>query len=358
MSLTGAMTTTFPGGSLKALLASALVAWTMSASPAAAGADGIGDDFYQGKQLRLIIGVGPGEAYDIYARLLARHMPKHLPGQPTIIAQNQTGAGSLTAINSLYNRAPRDGTVFGTGNRFVPMMSLLSMDGALFDPLALSYIGSMNRETGICLAIKMTGFHTVDDMKKREIIVGTVGAGAELTHFTSTLRQLLGLKMKLIAGYRTSNDINTAMDQGELDGRCGVSYSGLKTTRQDWLTNEEIDIQLQLGLRKDKELPDTPLIIDLVADTQDRQALELMLAPAEMGRPFFGPPYLPPKRLEALRAAFDASMTDDALLRDAEKQKLDITPMSGADMAALVARLYQAPTSIVERARVLAHTGD
>lgn len=348
----------FQGGGLKVLLASALFAWTMSASPAVAGADEIGNDFYRGKQLRLIIGVGPGEAYDVYARLLARHMPKHLPGQPTIIPQNQTGAGSLTAINSLYNRAPRDGTVFATGNRFVPMMPLLSMDGALLDPLQLSYIGSMNRETGICLAMKTAGFHTVDDMRKREIIVGTVGAGAELTHFTATLRQLLGFKMKLIAGYRTSNDINAAMDRGELDGRCGVSYSGLKTTRPGWLTNEQVDIQLQLGLRKDKELPDTPLIIDLVAGTRDRQALELMLAPAEMGRPFFGPPQLPPQRLAVLRAAFDASMSDDALLRDAEKQKLDITPMSGADMAALVARLYQSPTSIVERARVLAHKGE
>lgn len=350
--------TTFASAGLKAFLASALVAWVMSASPAAVGADDLGDDFYRGKQLRLIIGVGPGEAYDIYARLLARHMPRHLPGRPTIIPQNQTGAGSLTAINSLYNRAARDGTVFATGNRFVPMMPLLSMDGALFDPLALTYIGSMNRETGICLAIKVAGFHTIDDMRKREIIVGTVGAGAELTHFTSTLRQVLGLKMRLIAGYRTSNDINTAMDQGELDGRCGVSYSGLKTTRPDWLADDAVDIQLQLGLRKDKELPDTPLLIDLVTDTRDRQALELLLAPAEMGRPFFGPPHLPPKRLAALRAAFDASMTDEGLLRDAEKQKLDITPMSGADMAALVVRLYQAPASIVERAHVLAHTGE
>lgn len=341
----------------KAGLASMIAACTIAGSLANA-ADTTPAEFYQGKQVRLIIGVGPGETYDIYARLLARHMPRHLPGHPTIIPQNQVGAGGLTAINSLYNRAPRDGTVFATGNRFLPMMPLLSMDGALFDPLELTYIGSMNRETGICLATKVAGFHTVDDIKKREIIVGTVGAGAELTHFTSTLRQLLGLKMKLIAGYRTSNDINIAMDQGELDGRCGVSYSGLKTTRPDWLANETVDILLQLGLRKDKELPDTPLIIDLVTDSQDRQALELLLAPAEMGRPFFAPPHLPPTRLTALRAAFDASMTDPALRQEAAKQRLDITPMSGADIAALVARFYQTPAPVVERARVLAHTGE
>lgn len=341
----------------KALLVSVVAACTIASSNTHA-ADSEIDAFYNGKQIRLIIGVAAGEAYDIYARLLARHMPKHLPGHPSIIPQNQAGAGSLTAINSMYNRASRDGTVFATGNRFLPMMPLLSMDGTLFDPLQMAYIGSMNSETGICLAKKRAGFHTVDDMRQREIIVGTVGAGAELTHFTSTLRQLLGLKMKLIAGYRTSNDINVAMDQGELDGRCGVSYSGLKTTRPDWLANEEVDIQLQLGLHKDKELPDTPLITDLVADSLDRQALELLLAPAEMGRPFFAPPHLPPKRLALLRAAFDASMTDPALLQDARKQRLDIRPMSGADIAALVTRLYQSPASIVERAHVLAHKGE
>ncbi len=342
---------------LKAVLASLIAAGTI-ASAAANAADMTPAEFYQGKQIRLIIGVGPGETYDIYARLLARHMPRHLPGNPTIVPQNQIGAGGLTAINSLYNRAPRDGTVFATGNRFLPMMPLLSMDGALFDPLALTYIGSMNRETGICLARKTAGFPTIDDMRKREIIVGTVGAGAELTHFTSTLRQLLGLKMKLIAGYRTSNDINIAMEQGELDGRCGVSYSGLKTTRPEWLANAAVDIQLQLGLRKDEALPGTPLIIDLVTDSQDRQALELLLAPAEMGRPFFAPPQLPPMRLAALRVAFDASMADPALRQEAAKQRLDITPMRGTEIEALVARLYQTPAPIIDRARMLAHTGE
>ena len=315
-------------------------------------------DFYKGKQIRLIIGVGPGETYDLYARLLARHMPKHIPGAPTMIPKNQAGAGSLTAINSLYNVAPRDGTTIATGNRFLPMMPLLDIDGPRFDPLELSYIGSMNRETGVCLAMKSAGFRTINDMKDREIIVGTVGAGAELTHFTSTLRLLLGLKMKLIAGYRTSNAINTAMERGELQGRCGVSYSGLRTTRPQWLANDAVDIQLQLGLHKEKKLPDVPLLLDLVDNSRDRRALELMLAPAEMGRPFFGPPHMPPARLAALRSAFDESMKDAALRQEAQKLNLNIAPLSGAEMASLITRLYNASPAVVDRARVLAHKGE
>jgi hypothetical protein len=285
-------------------------------------------------------------------------MPRHIPGHPVIVPQNQLGAGSLNAINSLYNTVPRDGTVIGTGNRFVPMMPLLSIDGPRFDPLKISYIGSMNREIGVCVTMKESGFRTIDDMRSREIIVGTVGAGAELTHFTATLRSMLGFKMKLIAGYRTSNDINVAMDRGELEGRCGVSFSGLKTTRPHWLANRDVEIPLQLGLVKDKELPDVPLLMDLVTAARDRQALELMLAPAEMGRPFFGPPDLPPARLAALRVAFDASMRDTALLREAEKMKLNIEPTSGANMEAFVSRLYKAPAEVVDRARVLAHSGE
>lgn len=340
-----------------AVAASVMVAFVSSAAADTAATDAVAG-FYKGKQIRLVIGVGAGEAYDIYARILARHMPKYIPGNPVIVPQNQLGAGSLNAINSLYNTAARDGTAFGTGNRFIPMMPLLSVDGARFDPLKFSYIGSMNREIGVCVVMKTAGFHTIDDLKAREIIVGTAGAGAELTHFTATLRSMLGAKMKLISGYRTSNDINAAIDKGELDGRCGVSYSGLRATRPQWLADKKVDLLLQLGLAKDKDLPDVPLISDFVATERDRQALELMLAPAEMGRPFLGPPDIPPARLTALRAAFDASMKDATLLQEAKKAKLEIEPMSGADMEALVARLYEAPTAVIERARTLIHTGE
>jgi hypothetical protein len=238
------------------------------------------------------------------------------------------------------------------------MMPLLQMEGVMFDPLKFTYIGSMNREIGICIAMKDAGIRTIEDMRTKEFVVGTTGAGAELTNFTATLRSMLGVKLKVIVGYRTSLDINGAMEKGELQGRCGVSYGSVKTTRPHWLANKEIDIQIQFGLTKEKDLPDVPLLGDLVSNPQDRQALELMLAPSEMGRPFMGPPDVPQDRVAALRAAFDASMKDSALLQEAEKQRLEIGPLSGAEMEALVVRLYKAPAPVVERARALVHTAE
>lgn len=320
----------------------------VSAQPAVA-------DFYKGKQIRLVIGLGAGEPYDVYARLLARHITKYIPGNPPVIPQNQPGAGSLNAINSIYNTAARDGTVIGTGHRFIPMMPLLNMDGAKFDPLEFTYIGSMNREIGVCIAMKEAGFRSIDDLKVREFVVGMTGAGAELTNLMGTMRSMLGLKLKVIMGYRTSSDINLAMERGELQGRCGASYSGLKIVRPQWLANKEVDILIQLGLTKEKDLPDVPLIGDLVSDAQDRQALELMLAPSEMGRPFLGPPKIPVDRVAALRTAFDASMKDSALLQEAEQQHLEIAPLTGTQMETLISRLYKAPLPVVERARSLVH---
>ena len=343
-------------------LAVMLIGTAVTCAAVALGGPARADDavanFYKGKQIRMIIGLGAGEAYDIYARLLARHYPKHIPGNPTIVPQNQPGAGSRTAINSLYNPAARDGTVIATGHRFVPMMPLLDMEGTKFDPLKFTYIGSMNREIGICIAMKEAGFRTVDDMKAREFVVGTTGAGAELTNFNATLRAMLGLKLKVIVGYRTSLDINAAMERGELQGRCGVSYGSLKTTRPQWVANKDVDILIQFGLTKEKELPDVPLLGDLVSDASDRQALELMLAPSEMGRPFMAPPEVPADRAAALRAGFDASMKDPALLEEAGKLKLELAALSGAEMEALVSRLYKAPPAVVERARTLVRSAE
>jgi tripartite-type tricarboxylate transporter receptor subunit TctC len=331
------------------LLATAVAATTASADPVA--------DFYKDKKVQLMIGFGAGEAYDAYARTLAHFMPKYLPGHPSFIPQNMPGAGSLNAANAIYNTAPRDGTAFGTVHRFVPLMPLLGVEGPKFDPLKFTYIGSMNREIGVCVVMKSAGFSSLDEMKTREFVVGTTGAGAELTTFNATVSHMLGIKLKVVTGYRTSLEINLAMERGEVQGRCGVSYGSLKNTRPEWLSDKKIDILLQLGLSKDPELPDVPLLGDLVSDSTDKAALHLMLAPSEIGRPFFGPPGVPPERLKALRAAFDAALKDPDLVAEAEKQRLDISPVSGEEMTALIARAYAAPEPVVERARSLVAMG-
>ena len=325
-------------------------------APLAASADPI-EDFYKGKQIRLIMGFDTGGGDDAYGRLLARHMPKYIPGEPLIIPQNMPSAGSLTAANTIYNTSPRDGTVFGMTHRFVPLMPLLNVKGPQFDPLKFTYIGSMNREIGLCIAMKSAGFKSMDDMKTREFVAGTTGAGAELTNFYATISNMLGVKIRVIKGYKSSSEVNLAMEKGEIQGRCGASYSSIKTAKPDFLTEHKVDLLLQLGLRKDPELPDVPLLGDLVKTPEDRTALTLLLGPSDMGRPFMAPPALPEDRTTALRTAFDRALKDADLIKEAAAQRLDVSLVSGAEMQERIAAFYKAPEAVVARTRELVAQG-
>ncbi|MGE5538594.1 MAG: Bug family tripartite tricarboxylate transporter substrate binding protein [Gemmatimonas sp.] len=311
-------------------------------------------DFYKGKQVTLIIGGGPGDGYDTHARLLARHMTRHIPGEPAMVPQNMPGAGSLTAVNTIYNVSPKDGTVIGTAQRFVTIMPLLGMDGVRFDATRLTYIGSTGKETTLCIAWRGSGFDSLDDVAKREMLIGTMGRGTELTNFSQTLSKTLGLKLKVISGYGSSAQINLAIERGELNGRCGVSYDSLRLTRQDWLDQKKIVPLVQIGLSRVPELGDTPFLLDLIAEGDEKSAVELLLAPSEASRPFFAPPGIPGDRADALRAAFDATMADPDFKADAAKTRLEITPASGADIQALVERIYRSSPAVVARARALA----
>ena len=310
-------------------------------------------DFYRGKQLRMIIGIEPGTAYDLYARLVTRHMGKYIPGNPTIIPQNMPGAGSLNAYNYIYNVAPKDGTAFGTGHRFVPLMPLLGLPGAQFDGAKFTYIGSANREVDICMIRTDSGVTTLDQWKQREVMVGTTGGGAELTTFYGTIASMLGMKMKVVTGYRSQNDLYLAIDRGEIQGRCGGSYLNLMSAHGHWMEQKLVNIVMQIGLSKDPALPQVPLITDLVTNARDRAALQLMLSPNEMGRPFVAPPDVPADRAQALRDAFDKATHDRELIEEGKRQLLDIDPITGQRMAELVASAYAAPADVVERARAL-----
>jgi tripartite-type tricarboxylate transporter receptor subunit TctC len=331
--------------------AAALAALVCALQPAAAQ-----EDFYRGKQITLIIGLGAGETYDLYARLLGRHLSKHIPGEPLIIPSNKPGAGSLNAVNALYNTAPKDGTVIGTGHRFVPLMPLLHMPGTQFDALKFNYIGSMARETGLCIARKDSGIRSMEDTKTREFMVGTTGAGAEMTTFNATMSKMLGARLKVVRGYLTSTEIDLAIERGELQGRCGVSFGSLRVNKPEWLQNKDVTVLIQFGLVRHPELPDVPLLTELVGNKDDRAALDLMLAPSDMARPFFAPPGVPAERIEILRKAFDATLKDPALIEEAAKQRLDLMPMTGAEMEAVFAKLYALPPPVLERARALANT--
>ena len=338
------MTRAFRG----ALWAAVLAMIPLSPAPADSLAD-----FYKGKNVDMYIGYSAGGGYDIYARLLARHIGKHIPGNPTIVAKNMTGAGSLKLTNWLYNVAPKDGTVFGMIGRGTGFDPLFGIKGAQFQGTKFNWLGSANDEVSICVSWHTSDVKTFDDLKTRELIVGGTGASADTDQFPKIMNAVLGTKMRIITGYPGGNDIGLALERGEVKGRCGWSWSSVKVTHQKWLDGKKINILIQLSLAKHPDLPHVPLVVDLAKTDEDKQIMRLLFARQVMGRPFLAPPGLPPERLAALRKAFMAAMRDKELLAEAERGKLEITPVSGEDIQKLVEEVYATPAAITRKATEL-----
>ena len=306
--------------------------------------------FFQGRTLRLIVGIGVGSGYDINARLLARHLAAHIPGQPTIIVQNQPGAGSLTMTNALYNTGPFDGTVMGASFNGMPTTPLLQPAGVRFDPVKINWLGSTNRETQAMYVWHTAPAQVIADAKTREIVLGEQAPGSTQFDYPVLANKLFGFKFKVVTGYQSTSKINLAMESGEVQGTL-ANWSTLKALSSNWLAEQKIRIIAQWALKKHPELPDVPLALDLAKTEADRQALQLALARLEYGRPFFLPPGVPAARVETLRRAFDATMKDPAYLAEADKLKIDVDPLSGEEVAALVERVSRTPADTVARVR-------
>ena len=310
--------------------------------------------FYRGKVVSLYIGFSVGGGYDVYGRLVARHLGKHIPGNPTVIPVNMEGAGSLKLANWLYNVAPKDGTALGTFSRGVPFEPLIgNRISTRFDATKFNWIGSTTDEVSLCVSWNRTNIHKFADTYKEELIVGGTGSGADADVFPQIVRGVLGAKMRLVSGYPGGNDIEFAMERGEVDGRCGWSWSSIKSGRQRWLDDGTIRPLLQLGLHKHPDLPDLPLVMDLARNDQERQILKLVFVRGAMGRPFTAPPGVPAERVAALRQAFDAMIKDPAFLAEAGRARLEITPISGAELQKLLVEVYSTPPEIVRKTRVL-----
>jgi tripartite-type tricarboxylate transporter receptor subunit TctC len=326
----------------------AFVALLLAGAPAQAQEDVA--TFFKGKTLRLIVGIGVGSGYDINARLLARHMAGHIPGQPTIIVQNQPGAGSLTMTNALYNNGPFDGTVMGASFNGMPTTPLLQPGGARFDPVKLNWLGSTNRETQAMYVWHTAPAQVLEDARAKEIVMGAQAPGSTQFDYPVLANKLFGFKFKVVTGYESTPKIHLAMESGEVHGTI-ANWSTLKAINPGWITDKKIRIITQWALKKNPELADVPLFLDLAKTDAERAALELMLARLEYGRPFFLPPNVPPARLEALRRAFDATMKDPAYLAEADKLKIEVDPLSGAEVAALVEQVSRTPADTVARVR-------
>jgi tripartite-type tricarboxylate transporter receptor subunit TctC len=310
-------------------------------------------DFFKGRTVDLYIGYSVGGGYDVYARMIARHMGRHIPGNPTIIPKTMEGAGSIRLANWLYNVAPRAGTAFGTVSRGAPFDPLLGSPATQFDGREFTWIGSANNEVSVCVAWHTTGVARFEDLLSKELVVGGSSAASDTDQFAKLLNALFGTKLKVATGYPGGNEINLAIERGEVGGRCGWSWSSVVATHKHWLEQNRIAVLIQTALSKHADLPDVPLVTDLARSEEQRQIIWLIFARQVMGRPFMAPPGVPPERAIVLRDAFMTTMKDPQFLADAEKAKLEITPVSGVDIEKLVKDVYRTPKDTAAKAAAM-----
>jgi tripartite-type tricarboxylate transporter receptor subunit TctC len=313
-------------------------------------------DLFSGKQIALLIGTTAGGGYDVYARALARHMGRHLSGQPTLIPKNVPGAGGLTLANYLYNRAPNDGTEFATvqnGLPFEKLFQTLSPEGknALFDATKFRWIGSIAQSSYVTVTWHTVPVKTLSDAKAKEIVLGASATSSDSYVLAMLSNRLLGTRFKVVHGYPGAAEVDLAVENGEVQGEAGKDWTTLTATRPAWIKDRKINILVQMGMNPHSELKDVPMAIELAKTPADRQVMAVVFAKFGMSRPFFAPPGIPPERLSALRQAFDATMTDPAFLADAQQLGMEVNPVSGDAVEALVTRIMSTPPELAQRAR-------
>lgn len=332
-----------------ARLGVAALAGAMLASAPARAQDA--GDFYKGKTITIVVGIEQGTGFDLYGRALARHMPRHIPGNPTMIVSNMPGASGLIAFNWLANVAPKDGTTFAIGSFSVPFEPMFGNESARFRAPQFGWIGNMDSGVSACLARADSGVSQWKDIFQKELTMGAAGRGGAISQAPRALMELSGAKIKLIEGYVGTASIKLAIERNELQGICGISMSTVRSQWSDVLQSGLVKILLQIGPTNDPELKGVPNAIDFARNDEERQVYNLIFGPQGLGRSFAAPPGVPADRLKMLRAAFSATMKDPVFLADAEKAKLDISAQSGEEVQAFVEQLYAAPAPIVERAR-------
>lgn len=310
-------------------------------------------EFYKKHNITFHIGFGVGGGYDTYARVLGRHMGKHMPGNPTFTPQNRPGAGSMRMANELYNTLPRDGSAIGTISRGIPMEALFGNKRARFDPTKFNWIGSINNEVSICATWHATGITDLTSFVKNGTVVGGTGPGSDPTIFPKVLNNVAGGNLKLIVGYPSGTAVNVAMERGEVQARCGWSWSSVKSTSAQWLKEKKINLVLQMSTSKHPELEKmgVPWVMELADTPRERKILTLIFARQAMGRPILAPPGVPEDRVQVLREAFDAAMKDPAFIKEIEAQKLELSPVSGQEVQALITDMMSTPPDIVQAAK-------
>jgi tripartite-type tricarboxylate transporter receptor subunit TctC len=332
-----------PGFTIKSLLLFAAVAVLASIARADNAAD-----FYKGRSISLIIGYSVGGGYDAYARLLAHHIGRHIPGEPSIVPQQMTGAGGLRAANYIFSVAPKDGSVLGTFSRSMGIAPLFGQ--AEFDSRKFTWLGSMTDDDTTCVTWNSSPIKTWSDFLSKPSKFGGLGADADPDIWALLYKNVFGAKLQLVSGYPGTNDVVLAMERGEVDGLCGLSWSTIKTRHAEWLTNHSANIIVQAALKKEPEIAAVPLASDLVSNPEQLQIIRLLLTSQAMARPFAAPPQLPADRKAALIAAFDATMGDADFLAEAQKLNFEIHPVNAATIDSLLAEVYATPKDALAKA--------
>jgi tripartite-type tricarboxylate transporter receptor subunit TctC len=299
--------------------------------------------------ITIIVGFSPGGTYDLYARVLGQHLGQHLANNPTVVVENMPGAGGIRAANYLYRVAPRDGSMIGTFARGVVIGPLFGQGN--FDATKFNWIGSVTDDVNVCLAWHTSPVKSWNDLLTKPFTVAGEGAQADADIYANLIKHLFHAPIKLVSGYPGSNDISLAMERGEVDGACALSYSTVKSTWSEKLQNKDINILFQAGVKKAPDLPNVPLLTDLTQNPHEKEILKLIMGVQGMARPFVAPPGLSDNSRNALRQAFTETMRDAAFLDEIKKMKLEVNPSNGADLEALVTALYQTPTEVVAQAK-------
>jgi tripartite-type tricarboxylate transporter receptor subunit TctC len=310
------------------------------------------EEFYQGRTIRLNVAAAPGGGADLYARIVVRHLGKHIPGHPSFVIQNTPGAAGLLLAGQLQSSSPADGSVIALLQRNNLLEPLLANREIGFDPRNVSWLGSLNRDTYLIVAWANSGIRTLEDAMRRELILGNTGGGNENVTFPLLLNQTLGTRFRLVRGYKGSGDLAIAIERGEVQGRA-MTWTTLRSDHADWLAQNKINLLVQLGLERNPELPDVPSAIEFARKEDDRRLFQLMLATLDAGRPFAVPAKTPVERVFALRTALKALAEDSEFTNELTSRGGSIEFLSGEQIEALVGAIYRTPSVLIERARKL-----
>jgi len=308
------------------------------------------EQFYAGKIIDFVIGYPPGGSNDIWARVISRHIGKHIPGKPNIVPKNMPGAGSFLAINTVYTVSPKDGTVLAIGAPTSALDEKLGAQGVRFKTAELNWVGRVDSLINMVFMWHTSKVKTFEDAQKIESTLSGTGAGSTVSIYPTVMNNVFNTKFKIIMGYKGSADAQLAVERGEVEGH-STSWVAVKVGHPDWLPSKKISILVQFSLKRHPELPDVPTAVDLARNDEERQVLSAIMVAADIGSAFFTTPGVPPDRLNALRRAFDATMQDKDFLADVQKTNLAISPMKGEDLQQLVKQVSDLPPHLLEKVR-------